>query len=97
MSAAPGQHRRDPGVKSSPCRCKRMGWRFRSGNSSEEFGTAANTGAVSVARRPGGDRDGDKDGDRDSDRDTGTAVPVAVSSRGGCARSEGEGVLSSDT
>lgn len=48
MCAAPGQHHRHPGVKSSPCRCKRMGWRFRRGNSSGEFGTAGNTGPVSV-------------------------------------------------
>lgn len=67
VSAAPGQHHRHPRVKSSPCRCKRMGWRFRSGNGPEEFGTAGNRhgvsawGAVPGVCSPGEDRDGDRD------------------------------------
>lgn len=36
VSAALGQHQKDPGVKSSLSPCKRMGWCFRSGNSYEE-------------------------------------------------------------
>lgn len=68
MSAAPGQHHRHPRVKRSPCRCKRMGWRFRSGNGPEEFGTAGNRHGVSAwGAVPGA---GSPEG-----TGTGTAVP----------------------
>lgn len=103
-SAALGQPQKDPRVKSSPSQCKRMGWRFRSGNTVVRSLTLGLQLVVSVL----GEQGQCPAAWGGTGTVTGTAFPCSCgspclpASQSGFASSEGgcccrRGVLSNDT